>query len=249
MTDTIQPRPDPDFLVEMFALLEVPRLAEILAAGDLTAAASSAETTLKKLGGFLASSVITGTSLDDEALRNYCRVAAMWDGPPLRHDGEDLREGAAFHFGRLLAVILSADGDEYLEVDGQPWLRTPYGDRPVTEHTLAHFQAHVRPHLRRGHRPPASSPSPRPRLGPKATVPPLTFLAVGVRRPHRTLRREVTEPRHSGDQHTIRSLDDRLNRGIFFPPFLVPLDLARHLQNVRSSRRSSLSPQTSKEAT
>lgn len=76
--------------------------------------------------------------VDAEDLTNYCRVAAIrWSGLP---DGETAGRLAAA-FAHMLANVLSGDGPDYAEVDGEPHIRTPDGElRKVTAEMVQHWE-------------------------------------------------------------------------------------------------------------
>jgi hypothetical protein len=80
------------------------------------------------------------TAAGDGDLSCYCRVAAVTvDGAPLRaDDGRVVGDEVAAHVGVQLFAILDG-GDPYFERDGEPFLRTPAGDKPVTENLIRHF--------------------------------------------------------------------------------------------------------------
>jgi hypothetical protein len=105
------PRPDPEPIVVFFASLGIPRLAELLDAGDLS-------------------------PISPVSMASYCNVAALWSDPSADEDREEL----ATHFGGLLVHIVATDSPDYFEVDGEPFLRTPDGDMALTEAAVTHFQ-------------------------------------------------------------------------------------------------------------
>jgi hypothetical protein len=109
------PDPDPELVVTMFAELGIRRLAELIDAGDLS-----------ELG---------------DHVQSYANMAASWSAPPLVVDGEELRDAVAQHFGYLVLQVLCGDGPDYVEHDGEPYLRDlEGGERAVTPELLAHYQ-------------------------------------------------------------------------------------------------------------
>ncbi|MBO0691284.1 MAG: hypothetical protein J2P58_00170 [Acidimicrobiaceae bacterium] len=115
--DPSAPAPDPDFMIAMFAELGIPRLAEHLEAGDLS-------------------------PLGDSAVSQYCKLAAVWECPPIPF-GEEVttREQVAEHFAALLVQVLSGEGPDYSEIHGEPYVMIGECRRHVSSGLLAHFQA------------------------------------------------------------------------------------------------------------
>jgi hypothetical protein len=110
------PRPDPEPVVTFFGLLGVPRLAELIAAGDLG-------------------------DLTDTETANYAKVAAVaWAGPPIPFHGGDARDELKAHYAYLLIQVMCDDSPDCYRHGDHVYLRTPAGPREVTESMLCHFQ-------------------------------------------------------------------------------------------------------------
>lgn len=73
------------------------------------------------------------TMVGDGDLRCYCRLAA---GAVAGDDGGLM---VAVYLGQQLVELIGGEGDDYFEVDGEPYLHTPGGDRAVTEHLVRHL--------------------------------------------------------------------------------------------------------------
>jgi hypothetical protein len=102
----------------MFAGLELPRLRDLVDAGDLS-------------------------SIDDFSVGQYARVAGAWDGPTMFEGFEVRREVLALMAGNLVQA-LTGQGPDYTEVDGEPHLRDPDGElHRVGPDELCHFERMV----------------------------------------------------------------------------------------------------------
>jgi hypothetical protein len=104
-----------DIVSRCFASLGLATLAELVERGDLS-------------------------SISDRDLANYCRLAASVDGPPLVSDGNDARAGARELFGFLFFEVLSGEGPDYTEIDGEPYLRLPAGLTWIGPDELCHLE-------------------------------------------------------------------------------------------------------------